>query len=313
MRTRLALLVSAGLCALPAAASASTVSSDGGAVTFRSGADASNVTVTDAPYPFQLAFVDTGSVLRAGLGCDAGPPVTCPGSGFDMYLGRGDDVSFYSGFGTARTHGGDGDDTMVANGQTAKVHGGAGDDAASVNANGSASAYGNDGDDSLVGRGSATTLAGGDGDDVAAGGGQVDNILSGNGGFDTLVAYVGRHSAGATVTGGDGYDLLATRSDGTARPGDGSSTLDGGTGDDTILGGPGQDTVTGGGGNDAIDVSGDGVADTVDCGGGYDIVWSDPEDVVARNCEGRRTGPMPHTGDVDEKLADAARLWTDGI
>ncbi|WCB95472.1 hypothetical protein DSM104299_04219 [Baekduia alba] len=307
MPIRFVLLGVVVLCVLPAAVAASTVSSDGSTVTFRSGADRSDLVMTVVPQ-WAYAVVDTASPLRAGTGCRVGPPVACPGLDVDVALGPGDDRSSVLGFFSQLVRGGEGNDMILAGGQTTVVYGGPGDDSLRLSANGSGSGYGNDGNDSLYGRGSAITLAGGDGDDLAVAEGETESVVSGNDGFDTVTAYVGRHSGRATLTGGDGYDLIAVLDDGTAHPGDSVSTLEGGPGDDTMLGGPGRDGVAGGAGNDAIDVSGDGAADTVECGGGYDIVWHDPEDTVARNCEGRRDGPMTHTADVDEKLAAAAQF-----
>ncbi len=52
--------------------------------------------------------------------------------------------------------------------------------------------------------------------------------------------------------------------------------------------GTGTDTVSTGSGNDTIGVSGDGtVVDTVTCDGGIDVVYRDPSDSVAADCESR--------------------------
>src|SRR4051812_41081667 len=259
MPTRFAMLAVPALLTLPAAGNASTVSSDGGTVTFHSGPDASILAVTTLP-EFSYAIVDTGSLLTAGPGCVAGPPVACRGSSLEVFLGPGDDRSSLFGFSSQETHGGAGDDRILLWGQTTVAYGDAGDDAVTVSANGSGHGNGNAGADSLYGGGSAITLAGGSGDDLAGGEGEVETFVSGNDGSDTVVAYVGRHSQRATLTGGDGYDVMAVVDDGTATRGDYAAALDGGLGDDTVLGGPGHDTMTGGNGNDAIDVSGDGVA-----------------------------------------------------
>jgi Tol biopolymer transport system component len=66
--------------------------------------------------------------------------------------------------------------------------------------------------------------------------------------------------------------------------GPGDDLLDGGRSDDRLYGGPGHDRLYGGLGFDAI-VANDGSKDRVRCGSGYDIVWADRGDAVARDCE----------------------------
>lgn len=58
----------------------------------------------------------------------------------------------------------------------------------------------------------------------------------------------------------------------------------------TVDAGPGVDNVMTGSGSDTIGVSGDAVGngpDTVSCGGGADVVFRDPADNIAANCETR--------------------------
>jgi RTX calcium-binding nonapeptide repeat (4 copies) len=73
--------------------------------------------------------------------------------------------------------------------------------------------------------------------------------------------------AGSTVVGGAYADELAT-----------------GAGNDSITGGAGSDVIRAGAGDDVV-YARDGVADTVDCGEGTDLVQADPVDSVV-NCEG---------------------------
>jgi Tol biopolymer transport system component len=84
------------------------------------------------------------------------------------------------------------------------------------------------------------------------------------------------HGGADTIDAGGGNDFV----DG----GEGNDTITGGQGDDRLIGGPGRDTISGGDGWDAI-VSRDGEVDHVSCGPGRDIVWADPADVVAADCE----------------------------
>jgi Ca2+-binding RTX toxin-like protein len=121
-------------------------------------------------------------------------------------------------------------------------------------------------------------VTGGGGNDVLVGS-LADNTLMGNDGDDELYGGAGRDELRA----GNGADILV----GDAGPdklfGDaGADSLDGGTGNDTLTGGAGNDTLTGGAGTDQFfgetgnDVffNNDGVAETVDCGGG---TADDPE------------------------------------
>ena len=62
-----------------------------------------------------------------------------------------------------------------------------------------------------------------------------------------------------------------------------AATVDGGDGDDQITGGTGDDTLLGGAGADTIDAR-DGIAESVDCGAGADLVQADEGDAVL-NCE----------------------------
>jgi peptidoglycan/xylan/chitin deacetylase (PgdA/CDA1 family) len=95
--------------------------------------------------------------------------------------------------------------------------------------------------------------------------------------------------------GGTGSDSLAgtARADtlrglggnDTLRGKGGADKLLGGPGADALNGGPGGDRLFGGGGNDRL-LAKDGVADTVNCGGGSgDVAKVDVADKVAANCE----------------------------
>jgi Ca2+-binding RTX toxin-like protein len=177
------------------------------------------------------------------------------GDGDDrLYGGAGNDT-FYQGAGNAYDgsdliRGGSGVDFVDYSDRTVTVtvtignglydDGGAGEadmiDAAVENATGGSGA------DILVGSLSANTLTGGSGDDELYGGGG-DDLLRGGDGADLLV-------------GDDGNDSL--------QGGAGNDSLDGGAGVDDFLGGTGDDTF----------INDDGVAETVNCGGG---AADDPE------------------------------------
>jgi Ca2+-binding RTX toxin-like protein len=126
-----------------------------------------------------------------------------------------------------------------------------------------------------------------------------DDSLLGNGGNDRLFAgpgndYVDGGNGNDELHGGPGNDLMAGRGGNDrilGNAGDdritgdrGSDTIDGGPGDDKIYGNLGRDTITGGAGDDRINVVRGGV-DRVACGPGRDIVFADPGDHVASDCE----------------------------
>jgi Ca2+-binding RTX toxin-like protein len=131
---------------------------------------------------------------------------------------------------------------------------------------------GGTGEDLLRGFGGSDMLAGGGGDDEILGGlmrtGETTNDrLRGGYGSDDL-------------HGGGGPDLL--------RGGPGRDRLFGRYGRDVLYGGPGRDAMSAGPGNDRLRAL-DGLAEQLDCGGGWDRVRHDVFDSLARDCE--RHGP----------------------
>ena len=78
------------------------------------------------------------------------------------------------------------------------------------------------------------------------------------------------------VRAGQGHDYV--------HGGRGDDRIDGGPGGDRLYGGLGRDTLIGGDDSDGI-VSRDGQPDLVRCGNGFDLVWADFKDSVARDCE----------------------------
>jgi hypothetical protein len=132
----------------------------------------------------------------------------------------------------------------------------------------------------------ARPITGTPGDDRLRGGRGVD-LIRGLGGDDSVFGW----ASGDCLYGGPGDDVLLGNS--------GGDLIDGGPGDDRILGGPpefnpsrGRDTIIGGPGRERIRAgaaddlvrAADGERDRVSCGGGHDVAFVDPEDVVV-GCE----------------------------
>jgi Ca2+-binding RTX toxin-like protein len=307
MRRLVSLLAFATAFGVAASASASTMSLDPttGMATYRSGAVAGDVTLLEAFSPFRVQVWDLADPVQSGTGCVAGVPVTCEGpSGYDVGLGGGDD--HFKGLSEVlamTVTGGSGSDVITSAGLGNDVRAGGGDD--TVGVNGQGQAFGNAGDDRLYAAEDVGALDGGAGDDVVVGETRSLTTLTGGPGNDALVA---RRGSG-TIEGGPGNDAIAFKD---------AWTVTGGEGDDWIVQmgegiGPsgnlenGASVVSGGSGSDHIDVV-NGQADTVTCGGGLDVVYAEPADTVANNCESRRSGPMPPSPAIDGALSEAAGL-----
>jgi Ca2+-binding RTX toxin-like protein len=130
------------------------------------------------------------------------------------------------------------------------------------------------GDDSIFGRGGADRIYGMAGDDYVDGD-ENDDRLHGGDGDDTIAGRKGDD----TIWGDAGNDRIT---------GDrGRDRIFGGSGNDTIYGNYDGDTIDGGTGNDRINVVHGGI-DVVTCGRGQDVVFADPRDVVAADCESIR-------------------------
>jgi hypothetical protein len=104
-----------------------------------------------------------------------------------------------------------------------------------------------------------------------------------------------------TLLGGSGADRLTAGPAGDeVDAGEGNDSVDGGDGDDTIDGGLGIDSLAGRAGADRL-ISRDGLADSVVCGEGADVVDADTFDEVAADCEEvTRTFTPPPSGGADE-------------
>lgn len=159
----------------------------------------------------------------------------------------------------------------------------------------SGSLHGGDGKDVLRAGSGTDFLYGGIGDDLLDGGNGPDDLEGGDG-IDTVTYAV--RSVGVTVSldgatnDGSSFDSGGGRRDNAMGDveritgGKGGDTLTGHGSANRLTGGPGEDHVFGLGGPDLISVEGDGFADTVDCGTGFDIVKFDAAlDVSRTECE----------------------------
>jgi Ca2+-binding RTX toxin-like protein len=186
---------------------------------------------------------------------------------------------------------------------------GPGDDILSVHDNTQAvKAVGGEGSDSLFSGAAADRLEGGPGNDALGGGLGSDELL---GGADFDDAFYTDHSGDLVL------DLDGVRDDGDPALGesdllDGIEALTGGAGDDIITGDDGLNDLTGADGSDRIDGRGgfdritgdfqgagtgndvvfarDGLSDTIDCGDGADIAFTDDVDIPFE-CEDRQSSP----------------------
>jgi Ca2+-binding RTX toxin-like protein len=304
VRLALALLI-VGL-ALPAAASAATVSvlSDpraGDRVLYVAhDGEANDLTIESGPGT--IVLTDSGADIAAGSGCSttgahsASCAADCLGECVTAQLGDEKD-HFTSEGPTFSVDGGTGDDVLGGGDGYGGLLGGEGDDV--LTGGGYAtSLLGDAGDDELNGRDGPDFLMGGPGADAIDGGGQPDDL----GTFRDAVSYrdhtepvtidlstpgspAGAAGEGDTLTnvenayGGDGDDDITAIQDPTANGW--GSVLDGSGGNDAIHGGPardllgggtGDDTVEGGGGNDQL--GGEEGLDRLDGGAGTNRVLS---------------------------------------
>ena len=277
-------LIAATACvaAFPAAASASTITSDGTNITYTNRGAAADVASSNT---FPTTYVDAGARLNAQGSCVAGPPVTCPGFSTTATLGAGADTAKIASFGPVAISGGGGGDGIYDWAATVSVDGAGGSDLLIGDANGLATITGGAADDRVFGRGAGVDLSGDGGADLVVS--DANNAtLSGGNGADTLVAT--KNAAAGHMNGDAGSDLLTA--DGVPMP---------------ILGGW---TFDGGAGNDVIEATGDGsTPDTVICGpGGADTAYVDASDVVGADCEYVVTGAPPAGSPVALAAAQGA-------
>src|SRR5215203_4214318 len=143
----------------------------------------------------------------------------------------------------------------------------------------------------------AVTKIGTNGPDTLKGTNGADHLL-GKGANDVLFSLAGKD----TLLGEQGKDWVLGGNE--QRPLGGVKNLVGGPGNDGVLGGKDSDNVTGNSGNDFVNgdfgpdkiLGGEGndvldlinkpaKRDVVTCGGGFDRVLADTEDVIAPDCE----------------------------
>lgn len=273
LRSRLVLLISAALLALPAAASAATITETGSTITYIADAQEINdVSISLAGDVYTIneqgnAPGKGGITVKNGGGCSVSTQgntttATCPAAGVtlvDVETGdQGDTVRILAPT-AARILGGDGIDNL----------------------------NGGDGNDSILGEAGTDTLNGGGGNDSLDGGPDGDAI-SGGAGVDTVdyssranpltITLDGQTGDGETgendnlaadieiVNGGSGPDsitgsgidnvLNGNAGNDTLNGLGGNDTLNGADGDDVLNGGAGADTLNGGNGTDSVSYAG---------------------------------------------------------
>ena len=236
----------------------------------------------NGPFDFRMEFFEFAAPLSAGPGCIAGFPVVCgdPEVAFPVEASLGDekDVAYLNSLtGRLALNAGSGSDDVFAGGIVASADGEGGNDTIGLAANNVTTGSGGSGSDRIAaGLGAAAaTLEGGGGSDLLVGDAFAFNDLRGGGGRDQLVALKGFQ---VRLAGQGGNDVLV------ATGGD-DVELAGGSGNDIVSSQLGGVDVSAGSGHDVIDVHGGAAPDTVTCGSGWDIVWADAADSVARDCE----------------------------
>jgi Ca2+-binding RTX toxin-like protein len=272
--------------AVPAAAAAGTVT----AGNFAAAPGEKNDVRYDAYGSPPVTVFDLGAPLIVGSGCTDGAPVACDyTSGVTLHLGDRSDRGWASATFVAIVHGEDGADVIHADSEEPQAYGGAGDDQIEVSGN-QIRAWGGRGNDALQGPLQTAVTA----------------YLAGEEGDDTLIEK--RYGGRCTFEGGRGDDRIVTFSC-TQRGGPGrdvmsrvlhepaGGAMSGDEGGDIMIGGLAADSFDGGPGGDFIQAAVDGVADTIVCGDGNDIVRANAVDDVAADCENvTRVEPPPSGG-----------------
>ena len=232
--------------------------------------------------------IGTGATYAGGAGDDVlrsadGRDVIDAGAGSDTIVaGGGDDTIRGGGGGNDSMSGGPGRDTLADDDDPAApdadvLDGGAGFDSA---------------DYSQRVSGVIVDLARADGSQGQPGEGDrftEINGVQGGGGVDLLIGTAGDdrlHGNGEAdrIAAADGDDFLSGGAgDDRLQSGEGNDAIDGGAGEDfmsasagndTLVGGSGQDTFIGGPGRDELDTN-DGLAESIACGRGTDLVESE--------------------------------------
>ena len=281
------LAVAASLASAGSALAGTVQTEPGNGLVFRAAPGETNDVVVRDHERETRSVVDTGAPLTVGPECVVGTPTVCTDGPGALYLGNRDDRGrMFSFFRVGLIYGEGGDDTIHSDGVHAYGYGGPGDDVVGVSAH-VGYAYGGTGNDEVTGGAGDYNEVHGDGGDDLVRQGTIAKCadLYGDSGNDRLLG----HAAGCIGPGvipdqfgGTGADALIVASG----PEIGSPwRLDGGGGDDYIVGGRSSDHFVGGTGADFIHAAVDGVADTIECGSGRDVVRADPLDTVAADCE----------------------------
>ena len=251
-----------------------------------------------------------GDIGNDSIGGGNGNDTVDGGSGNDTVMGEAGNDTLIGGSGVDNLLGGPGDDTIrVADDSADTVDCGEGVDTVFVEADAPTR-------DVLTGCETVTPIAAEPSNDATPArlsirgtrhpdrlnGTAEDDSIFGRGGADKIFAmagndYVDGDQGDDQLHGGFGDDLMAGRQGHDTIYGDegndritgdrGNDRIFGGAGDDTIFGNLDRDSIDGGPGNDRINVV-DRFADRVTCGRGKDVVFADPRDKVAKDCESVR-------------------------
>lgn len=233
----MAVAVLVSTAAVPAVATAGTVTAEGGALVFRAApGEANDLYVNDEGgeivFDDSLAMTSTPGLCDRGEFEPAGRLRCVPqgGSGVRIELGDGDDhLRLGSGWtlGTPiAADGGPGNDELNGYAGPETFHGGDGNDTLKGN-QGDDHLFGDAGNDVIEGGDGADEVRGGDGDDTVGGGGTADraDIVDGGAGRDTLDQY--EWTAGGSQPAPSQPITLTI--DGVAddgRPGEGDNVID---------------------------------------------------------------------------------------
>ena len=238
-----------GLLAVPAIASAATVSQTGATITYQAAVGETNSVVVNDPTATSYTFAETP--ITAGTGCvqTNANLVTCTNASANISIvmnmdNMGDTVNA-SGAGQAadtfQINGEAGIDTLTGSAQVDTINGGTEADTMNGDA-GADTMNGDTGADTMNGGAGAETMNGDAGNDLMDGEADADGI---NGGDDADVIYGGTGNTIDTLSGGLGTD--------TINGGDGNDILNGGDGNDSLVGGRRADDINGDAGNDRLD------------------------------------------------------------
>jgi Ca2+-binding RTX toxin-like protein len=248
---------------------------------FTAAPDEKNDVRYDAYGSSPVTVSDLGAPLTVGSGCTDGTPVTCVyTNNVTLQLGDRSDNGWASATVAAIVYGERGADVIHADAEEPQAYGGDGNDRIEISGNGLRGSGGR-GDDLIEGpfqAGVWASLRGDEGDDTLIernfGGNSGRCTFEGGRGGDRLVNW------NCKQLGGPGNDVLSRLL--TERVG---GVTNGDEGNDIMIGGLAADRFDGGSGGDFIQAAADGVADTVVCGPGNDIVRANAVDDVAADCE----------------------------